>query len=72
MHCDSFEEDWTTIVVAIVDETHTDRQTVRHTDIQCTLDWFISVQCRELHWTDRRQTDRPTNQQTQTNTSSAM
>ena len=49
-----FEEDWTKIVVAIVDErfvrAHT--HTYTYTDIHSSD--FISVQCHELHWTDNK------------------
>ena len=50
--CTKYEEDWTKIVVAIVDERfmQTDKHTDRHTDIHSSD--FISVQCHELHWTD--------------------
>ena len=49
-----FQEDRTKIVVAIVDETfcgHTDKHTDKHSSD------FISVQCHELHWTDKKYDD---------------
>ena len=49
--CTKFDEDWTKI--GHVDErtVRTDTHTDRHTDIHSSD--FISVQCHELHWTDK-------------------
>ena len=54
--CAKFEEDRIKIAVAIVDErfVRTDTQTHTHTDTQTyTQVILVSVQCHELHWTDK-------------------
>ena len=50
--CTKFEEDWTKIVVAIVDERFVRTDTHTQTYSQVIL---VSVQCRELHWTEKNQ-----------------
>ena len=58
--CNKFKEDRTKIVVAIVDESFVRTHTHTHTHIdtqtytQVILLYLVSVQCHELHWTDKK------------------